>query len=316
MISKIDHLVELKKIKHLNELIIEDNPVLVLREAIELTKNLPLKIKQTKENKKLQNFPLEESINLNNTNMTVGNKNERDIVIKSELSNDIKSSNNILFSNANSSPTVPSNNQIENNAGTQTKGEDQSTSIVKHIEKEWLQELSFIKKNGFNGYNCKKLKETKIISGHAELEGPHKLNIYGNALEVLDQKEFYENINEIHFEFFNFDLISKKKNIDKLKNYKTLQKISFCNNNLHSFYQIIKFEDFSSILSITIKNNEVVNANLLKYFCIYRFQNLKIVKYFILKKSLIRTIYYKKTLLWLKTFSSISINAYLSQKIK
>jgi len=137
--------------------------------------------------------------------------------------------------------------------------------------------MNFIKKNGFNGYNCKKLKETKIISGHAELEGPFKLNIFGNALEeVLNQKELYDNINEIHFEYFNFDLISKKKYLDKLKNFKGLQKISFSNNNLHSFYQIIKFEDFSSILAITIRNNEIIHSNLLKYFCIYRFQNLKI----------------------------------------
>ena len=48
MISKIDHLIELKKIKHLSELIIEDNPVLVLREAIELTKSIPIKLKQSK----------------------------------------------------------------------------------------------------------------------------------------------------------------------------------------------------------------------------------------------------------------------------
>ena len=28
------------------------------------------------------------------------------------------------------------------------KIEDQSISIIKHIEKEWMQELAFIKKNG------------------------------------------------------------------------------------------------------------------------------------------------------------------------
>lgn len=271
MISKIDHLIELKKIKHLSELIIEDNPVMVLREALELTKSLPIKVKQKESSKKQLNFPLEET---NTLNLTLANKLEKD----KNNEHDTKSGSVIFNSNMNASTStnnLPVNiHEVNEKFG---KNEDQSLNIIKHIEKEWLQELAFIRKNGFNGYNCKKLKETKIVSGHAELEGPYKLNIYGNALEVLDQKEFYDNINEIHFEFFNFDLISKKKNLDKMKNYKNLQKISFSNNNLHSFYQIIKFEDFSSILSITIKNNEVVHSNLLKYFCIYRFQNLKVV---------------------------------------
>ena len=273
MISKIDHLIELKKIKHLTELIIEDNPVMVLREALELTKNLPIKIKQKESGKKQQSFPLEE---MNTLNITLANKVEKEKtseVTEPKLGNSLHNNNYINVAASNSNLPGVQHETIEK----PSKIEDQSTNIIKHIEKEWLQELTFIRKNGFNGYNCKKLKETKIVSGHAELEGPYKLNIYGNALEVLDQKEFYDNINEIHFEFFNFDLISKKKNLDKMKNYKNLQKISFSNNNLHSFYQIIKFEDFSTILSISIKNNEVVHSNLLKYFCIYRFQNLKVV---------------------------------------
>lgn len=275
MISKIDHLIELKKIKHLCELIIEDNPVLVLREALELTKSLPVKVKQSKDSKKQLNFPIDENTNMN---MTLVNKFDKENMVKNDHIETKLSSNSLFPNNNQSSSNI--NIQINTYEPSENKGktEDQSISIIKHIEKEWLQELAFIKKNGFNGYNCKKLKETKIVSGHAELEGPYKLNIYGNALEVLDQKEFYDNINEIHFEYFNFDLISKKKNIDKLKNYKTLQKISFSNNNLHSFYQIIKFEDFSSIVAISIKNNEVVYANMLKYFCIYRFQNLKTVR--------------------------------------
>ena len=250
MISKIDHLIELKKIKHLSELIIEDNPVLVLREAIELTKSLPIKLKQSKENKKQLTFPIEETSNMN---MTLVNKFDKENMVKNDHI-ETKLSSNALFHNTNQTSSNI-NIQVNSYEANESKGkiEDQSISIIKHIEKEWMQELAFIKKNGFNGYNCKKLKETKIVSGHAELEGPYKLNIYGNALEVLDQKEFYDNINEIHFEYFNFDLISKKKNLDKLKNYKTLLRISFSNNNLHSFYQIIKFEDFSSIVAISIR---------------------------------------------------------------
>ncbi len=46
MISKIDYLLELKKLKSLNELVIEDNPVLVLKESNEILRCLPIKIKQ------------------------------------------------------------------------------------------------------------------------------------------------------------------------------------------------------------------------------------------------------------------------------
>jgi hypothetical protein len=37
----------------------------------------------------------------------------------------------------------------------------------------------------------------------------------------------------------------------------------------------LKFEDFNDIESISIINNEINNANLLKYFLIYRFQKIK-----------------------------------------
>jgi len=92
---------------------------------------------------------------------------------------------------------------------------------------------------------------------------------------VLDQKEFYETIVDIHFEYFNIDLISNKRILEKIKNFTKLAKISFSKNNLHSFYQIIKFEDLGEINNIIIKNNDICSSNLLKYFLLYRFQNLK-----------------------------------------
>lgn len=46
MISKLDYLMELKKLKSLNELVIEDNPVLVLKESADILRTLPIKIKQ------------------------------------------------------------------------------------------------------------------------------------------------------------------------------------------------------------------------------------------------------------------------------
>jgi len=170
----------------------------------------------------------------------------------------------------------PSNqmNHYPNSNATEASCAD-IANIVSHIQKEWLTEYNFIVENGYNGYHSKRLKDSKIVSGHAELEGSNKLNIYGNALEVLDQTEFYENISIIDFEYFNIDMITNRKIVEKLKKFGKISKLIFSNNNIHSFYQLLKFEDFNDIESITIINNEINNANLLKFFLIYRFQKIK-----------------------------------------
>lgn len=154
-------------------------------------------------------------------------------------------------------------------------GED-VINIIETISKEWNLEYQYIIDNGFNGYNNKKLKESKIISGHAELEnGNNKLILYGNSLEVLDHKEFFEVVSHLEFQYFNIDILTNTHNINKLKNFLNLKKLTFSDNNIHSFYQLIKLEDFSEINYLNIKNNEVCNSYLLKHFLIYRFHNLK-----------------------------------------
>lgn len=70
-------------------------------------------------------------------------------------------------------------------------------------------------------------------------------------------------------------MITNRKIIEKLKKFAKITKLIFSNNNIHSFYQLLKFEDFNDIESISIINNEINNANLLKYFLIYRFQKIK-----------------------------------------
>lgn len=70
-------------------------------------------------------------------------------------------------------------------------------------------------------------------------------------------------------------MITNRKIIEKLKKFSKISKLIFSNNNIHSFYQLLKFEDFNDIESISIINNEINNANLLKYFLIYRFQKIK-----------------------------------------
>ena len=57
MISKLDYLMELKKLKSLNELVIEDNPVLVLKESSDILRSLPIKIKQKDQREQKGNKP-------------------------------------------------------------------------------------------------------------------------------------------------------------------------------------------------------------------------------------------------------------------
>ena len=46
-------------------------------------------------------------------------------------------------------------------------------------------------------------------------------------------------------------------------------------NNLNNYYQLIKLENINRIEYITITNNEICDSELLKYFLVYRFQNIK-----------------------------------------
>lgn len=151
--------------------------------------------------------------------------------------------------------------------------------VISHIKNEWNQEINYIKENGFNGYNIKRLKETKMLSGHAELENNNKLLIYGNAIKVINQEDFFNKVECISISYFNIDLVLNKRILEKLKYYKKLKKLIFSNNNIHSYFQIIKFEETNNFENIEIINNEICKSSLLKYFLIYRFQYLKIVSF-------------------------------------
>ena len=286
MISKLDNLVELKKAKTLIDLIIEDNPVIVLKESVEILKTLPIKSKQpnNKESNGSLSIPspsFNPPINLN------GKKLSEKFTINSKKEIEV---NNLLNSNSNTSTIIGKSKTLENNEQLPEinldsvnkiiiqpknivfKSEEispaQTKNVISFIEKEWQSEYNYIVDNGYNGYNTKRLKESKIVSGHAEVESGFKLNIFGNALEVLDQEDFYKSISILFFQFFNIDLITNKSTIDKLKKFKLLKKIIFSNNNLHSLYQLVKLEDISDLESISVTNNEITNSTFLKYFLI------------------------------------------------
>ena len=143
------------------------------------------------------------------------------------------------------------------------------------IENEWKVEFRYIINNGFNGYSIKKLKETKMQLCHAEIERERQLNLFGNAIEVLGYKEFYNMVHTIKFEFINFDIISQRQNIENIKKFVNLKSLVFKSNNMHGFYQIIKLENIKGIEYITIRKNEICNGEILKYFLVYRLQNIK-----------------------------------------
>ena len=51
--------------------------------------------------------------------------------------------------------------------------------------------------------------------------------------------------------------------------------IKFSHNNIYSFYQLIKLENLENLQKLSISDNEVCNAYILKYFIFYRLNNLK-----------------------------------------
>mgnify|MGYP002626624166 CR=1 FL=1 len=95
------------------------------------------------------------------------------------------------------------------------------------------------------------------------------------AIEVLGYKEFYNIVHTIKFEFINFDIISQRQNIENIKKFMNLKSLIFRSNNMHGFYQIIKLENIKGIEYITIRKNEICNGEILKYFLVYRLQNIK-----------------------------------------
>ena len=44
---------------------------------------------------------------------------------------------------------------------------------------------------------------------------------------------------------------------------------------MHGFYQIIKLENIKGIEYVTIRKNEICNGEILKYFLVYRLQNIR-----------------------------------------
>ena len=338
MISKIEFILEFKKLKRIEELYIEGNPVIFIKDAYKKFYNLPLKFKdqaqfqiyknntngnnQNNNNNGLNNSvsQLKSNISSKSTNGATNDSNNIkhansnsnfvststsnikggkstnfDEVKKSENSNTNNNNNN----NDNNQPKTKTNqsarnesltnsnlyynNNNRNNGGNNNNtkndqdnlSEEEREKLLVKIENEWKVEFRYIINNGFNGYSIKKLKETKMQLCHAEIERERQLNLFGSAIEVLGYKEFYNIVHTIKFEFINFDIISQRQNVENIKKFVNLKSLIFKSNNMHGFYQIIKLENIKGIEYITIRKNEICNGEILKYFLVYRLQNIK-----------------------------------------
>ena len=170
------------------------------------------------------------------------------------------------------------------NIGTHIKdiNEDKSIKInikILTITKQWSKEMDCIIKNGLNGYINKKSKETLLNQGYIEIDGDNSncLTLYGNCLKILSKKDITKNINALKFNYFNFDIITNKKNFIFLKMFKEIKSFYFNYNNIYSLYQLLKLENFENLEVIYITNNEICNSDkFVKLFLIYRIGKIKV----------------------------------------
>ena len=167
------------------------------------------------------------------------------------------------------------NKSISTNKDSKTLKSFDAYNKLISIKQQWNSELNNITKKGYNGYLHKKYKEINIDQGHIEVEDKNILYLYGNCLKVLSQKNYQDEIKTLCFSFFCYDFIMSKKILEYIKNFKLLTNIKFSHNNIYSFYQLIKLESLENLQKLTICDNEVCNAQMLKYFIFYRLNNLK-----------------------------------------
>ncbi len=79
--------------------------------------------------------------------------------------------------------------------------------MIKIIQKEWDKEVDRLNQKKFGKRQINATEKSIVQSGHAEIESNRVLYIYGNALEVLQRAEFYDQVEEMHLNYVRFDLI-------------------------------------------------------------------------------------------------------------
>ena len=336
LIKKVEYLKEFQKLKYIQEIVLEDNPVLSNPDILRYINNMPLKgpviniatvypktplLHSAMKSNDFLSSDIFKSLIINNDSKhnnqrkvnkssTIYNRQSqsqsqsqqsktkyeflnnikkkkenmsntlygRDYILAKESSGTSASNKNIAnittFSpinkdKANSNKTI--NRNLDNKLG---KTFDVYNKLIP-VRQQWNLEMNNIIRKGFNGYLHKKYKEINIDQGHIEVEDKTVLLLYGNCLKVLAQKNYQDEIKTLCFNYFCYDFIMSKKILEFIKKFKFLSNIKFAFNNIYSFYQLIKLENLENLEKLTITDNEVCNAHLLKYFIIYRLNNLK-----------------------------------------
>ena len=334
LIKKLEYILEFNKLKYLEEIILENNPIINNSENIPQFRNLPLKGKVSNyfvktpvssslgkdkfsydslvSTRHTNNRNNSSNINKSSTIFQSQNKNKfllttslkkKSFFDKKEIMNNTifskdfiyaKNANNILY-NKNIldmklvTPTVKKINKSKTNLlNNMISTTTEFYSKIFPIKQLWNYEINNIMNKGCNGYINKKYKEINIDQGHVEIEGESSLYLYGNCLKILAQSEFYEKINTLSFSYFCFDFIMNKKILDYIKEFKNLVNIKFSHNNIYSLYQLTKLESLENIEKLSINENEICNGYLLKYFILYRFNNLKYFNNHIIKEAEIK----------------------------
>ena len=80
-------------------------------------------------------------------------------------------------------------------------------NVIKIIQKEWEREVERLNQKKLGKKQVSVNEKSIVQSGHAEIESNKVLYIYGNALEVLQRSEFYDQVEEMHLNYVRFDLI-------------------------------------------------------------------------------------------------------------
>ena len=310
LISKMEYLTEFKKLKFLQEIILDYNPVLNSQNVMDILKSLP--IKESPCNLRKNNFAVGESqknwlcestaligpmsnrndtLNLSKSSAMMRITNDNKILFENKLKTKNKrdnSNNKISFSkefiyvrNKVSKLEIKGlkesgiNNKLHNLSQTKNAFKQKDNNKIIDIRFMWNNEMNLIRKKGYNGYNNKKFRLIDIDQGHVEIEGKETMKLYGNCLKVLKDTKYYKIIKALKFEYFYYDFIMSKKILNYIKNFINMNSIIFDNNNIYSFYQLIRLENFENLEDLCINNNEICCSHLLIYFVAYRLSSLK-----------------------------------------
>ena len=321
LIKKIEYIFEFNKLKYLQELIFENNPIMNSSEHAAHISNFHIKGKlcgfysktplsngfgkKKFSNESLlslgtiNNFNKKKFFNITKTstikrsekgeNFFSTNLKKKILDRRENINNTIYSREIIQVKDSSLFPynksylemkmVTPTIKRIEtsqlNNVNNMTSTSSDFYGKIFPIKQSWNYEISNIIVKGYNGYNNKKYKEINISQGHVEEKGDYALFLYGNCLKILSQSEYYEKVKILSFNYFCYDFIMCRKMMEYLKEFKNLNNVKFSNNNLFSFYQLTKLESLDKIEKVSIIENEICNAFLLKYFIIYRLNTLK-----------------------------------------